>query len=71
MVLLVLDSLLVGCPLMPPLCCLPPCSYRVAPDARDPSDALLRKRQDKHYDPLVKWFEEVRASVLQTCFNCL
>lgn len=32
--------------------------YRVAPDVRDPADALLRKRQDKHYDPLVKWFEE-------------
>jgi hypothetical protein len=41
---------------------MPLCSYRVAPDARDPADALLRKRQDKHYDPLVKWFEEVRTA---------
>jgi chaperone required for assembly of F1-ATPase len=31
----------------------------VKPDGRDPSEVLLRKRQDKYYDPLIKWFEEV------------
>lgn len=28
----------------------------------DPAEAILRRRQDKHYDPLVKWFEEVRGT---------
>lgn len=34
-------------------------SYRVDSSSGDPADALLRRRQDKYYDPLVQWFEQV------------
>lgn len=32
--------------------------YRVDLETADASERLLRKRQDKHYDPLIKWYEE-------------
>jgi chaperone required for assembly of F1-ATPase len=32
--------------------------YRVDLDTADASERLLRKRQDKHYNPLIKWYEE-------------
>ena len=31
--------------------------YRVNPNTLDPRDAILRRRQDKYYGPLIKWFE--------------
>jgi chaperone required for assembly of F1-ATPase len=32
--------------------------YRVDTSTADPSEKILRKRQDKNYDPLLSWFEE-------------
>ena len=48
------------------------CSYRVKPDGHDPTEVLLRKRQEKYYVPLVKWYEEVRADLLWfVCGGCI
>jgi hypothetical protein len=40
--------------------------YRVSTDAdmADPTERLLRKRQDKHYGPLLKWWEDSFGSTL-------
>jgi chaperone required for assembly of F1-ATPase len=32
--------------------------YRVDWDMADPSERLLRKRQDKYYEPIMRWFED-------------
>jgi ATP synthase F1 complex assembly factor 2 len=32
--------------------------YRVDPTSVDPADAILRRRQNKYYDPLISWFND-------------
>jgi len=38
--------------------------YRVSLGTGDPDEALLRRRQDKYYDPLVQWWEGAFAGKL-------
>lgn len=40
--------------------------YRVALDGKDPEEALLRRRQEKYYQPLLDWFEATFGVQLNT-----
>ena len=38
--------------------------YRIDVDAADPSERLLRKRQDKYYAPLLRWWSDATGAPL-------
>jgi chaperone required for assembly of F1-ATPase len=38
--------------------------YRVDLDMADPSERLLRKKQEKYYEPLMKWYEDTFQTTL-------
>jgi hypothetical protein len=40
--------------------------YRIDPHIADPTEKLLRRRQDKHYAPLLAWFEQAFGVRLAT-----
>lgn len=46
-------------------------SFRVTDEGDDVRDTLCLKRQNKHYNPLIEWFEEVCVFVCVCAMQCL